>query len=148
MEKEKVLVFDDKGLFLEMFKKDLINEFKFSECSFLKTNHIEEKKDFDAFVFVVYNKLELIEFLKLEKQRRNVLVCLFDEKLYGNISFLEEINNLIMLDGYKTKSACIRDLKEHLKKTPKSKEQFQDHKTQNIGHQQAHRFFKTILLFI
>ncbi|WP_316632271.1 hypothetical protein [uncultured Flavobacterium sp.] len=147
MEKEKVLVFDDKGLFLEMFKKDLINEFKFSECSFLKADQIE-KKDFNAFVFVVYNKLELIEFLKLEKKSKNVLVCLFDEKLHSNISFLEEINDLIILDGYKTRSASIRDLKLYLKNTSKSQEKFENYKIQNINQQQAHQFFKTILLFI
>ena len=147
MEKEKVLVFDDKGLFLEMFKKDLINEFKFSECSFLKADQIE-KKDFNAFVFVVYNKLELIEFLKLEKKSRNVLVCLFDEKLHSDISFLEEINNLIILDGYKTRSTSMRDLKLYLKSTSKSQEKLENCKIQNVNQQQAHQFFKTILLFI
>jgi hypothetical protein len=150
MEREKVLIFDNKRLFLEMFKKDLGNEFKFNERSFLNPNEIEKNKDFDTCIFVVYDKLELIEFLKIERKEKNVLMCLFDEKLYGNISFLEEINDLIMLDGYKTRRIFIRDLKQHLKNTSKSKKQFMDCIISNgVAEQtQSHSFFKTFFLFI
>jgi hypothetical protein len=147
MKKEKVLVIDDKGSFLEIFIKDLMVEFKFIECTFLKADQIKKNKDFDAFVCVVYNKVELFEFLKLERKGRNVLVCLFNEKLYKNISFLQDNNDLILLGGYKTRKTCIKDLKQFLKNTLESKEQLNDYTIQNKN-QQAHQFFKTILFFI
>lgn len=113
MEKEKVLVRDNKGIFLKMFKRKFKGEFDFSEESFV-INDENDSKNYDRSIFVVYEKTELLEFLKLDKKGRNVLVCLFNKQLYRSLSFLDEINNLIILDNAKTRSEIIGELKEHL----------------------------------
>lgn len=149
MEKEKVLVRDDKGVFLKMFKEKLIDEFDFTESLFLMSKKAEIK-NIDRFIFVVYNKQELIKFLKLDKKGSIVLVCLFDEKLRNNISFLEEISNLIVLDGYKTKRKIISDIKLHLKSSSNFKKPIADFDLphSNISKVQYHSFFKSMFLFV
>lgn len=122
MEREKVLVRDNKGVFLKMFKRKFKNEFDFSGNSFLIKDE-NDYKNFDRSIFVVYNKAEMIDYLKLEKKGSKVLVCLFDKQLYSSLTFLQEINNLILLDETKTKPEIVKDLKEHFKKTPESMEQ-------------------------
>ncbi|WP_431242053.1 hypothetical protein ACQ9BO_19205 [Flavobacterium sp. P21] len=67
MEREKVLVRDNKGIFLKMFKRKFKEEFDFSEESFLLKNE-NDLKMYDRSIFVVYEKNELLEFLKLEKK--------------------------------------------------------------------------------
>ncbi|WP_029272624.1 hypothetical protein [Flavobacterium sp. KJJ] len=116
MEKEKVLVRDNKGFFLKMFKKKFKDEFDFFESSFLLENE-NNSKDYDRSIFVVYDKFEMIEYLKLDKKEANVLVCLFNKQLYNSLSFLEEVKNLILLDSSKTRSQIISDLKQHFKMT-------------------------------
>lgn len=149
MKKEKVLIRDDKGIFLKMFKKELIGEFQFTETS-TKKNHQAQLLAFDRFVHVTYNKVELIEFLKLNKRGSNVLVCLFDKQLQTNVSFIEEIHDLVLLDGYKTKKESIKDLKIHLKSSLPAKK----HITTNSNsispenQHQFHNFFKTVLHFV
>ena len=115
MEREKVLVRDNKGIFLKMFKRKFKNEFNFFENSFLIDNE-NDYKDFDRSIFVVYNKSEMIDYLKLEKKGSNVLVCLFDKKLYTSLAFLQEINNLILLDESKTKPEIVKETKKQLGK--------------------------------
>lgn len=105
---------DNKGFFLKMFKKKLTNEFSFSENSFLYTNE-NESTEFDRSVFVVYDKFELVEFLKLDKKGANVLVCLFNKQLYDSLSFLEEVKSLILLDNFKTGDEITKELKMHFK---------------------------------
>jgi len=119
MEREKVLVRDNKGVFLKMFKRKFKDEFDFSGNSFLIENE-NDYKDFDRSIFVVYDKSEMIDYLKLEKKGTNVLVCLFNKQLYSSLSFLQEINNLILLDESKTKPEIVKDLKDHFKKIPEA----------------------------
>lgn len=144
MKKEKVLVRDQNEAFLKIFRKDLVDEFQFVETS-LKDNKTEFS-DINRFVHVVYNKSELIEFLNLEKRGSNILVCLFNEQLYANSSFIEEIFDLITIDGYKTKREVIRDLKAHFKNTPQLK--FSNDSSSDAYKKQSHGFFKTILFFV
>lgn len=105
-----------------MFKRKFKDEFDFSEKSFLLENE-NDFKDFDRSIFVVYDKSEMIDYLKLEKKGSNVLVCLFNKQLYSSLAFLQEINNLILLDETKTKPDIVKDLKAHLRKTPETGEQ-------------------------
>ncbi|SHM36369.1 hypothetical protein [Flavobacterium saccharophilum] len=102
-----------------MFKRKFKDEFDFSGNSFLIENE-NDYKDFDRSIFVVYDKSEMIDYLNLEKKGTNVLVCLFNKQLYSSLSFLQEINNLILLDESKTKPEIIKDLKAHFKKTPEA----------------------------
>lgn len=147
-EKIKVLISDHKGLFSRMFGKELTEEFDIITNSSLVNNQVE-MKDFDRLITVVYNKLELRDFLEIEEKKSNILVCLFNKRLYTKISFIEEINDLIVLDGYKTKKRIVKDLKSHLKKAsqfqnPQAKSVFS-----NYGEQMYfHRFFKTVFLLV
>ena len=50
-----------------MFKRQFKNEFDFSGSSFLIENE-NDCKNFDRSIFVVYDKSEMIDFLKLEKK--------------------------------------------------------------------------------
>lgn len=149
MKKEKVLLQDDKGVFMKMFKKELVEEFQFIETSTIK-NFQTQLLGFDRFIYVTYNKVELIDFLKLNKRGSNVLVCLFDKQLQTNVSFMEEIHDLVLLDGYKTKKESIKDLKFHLNNTLPSKKLIAKNSNSIIAENQLqfHNFFKTILLFI
>lgn len=109
-------------LYFLNIKRKFKNEFDF----FVNSFHIENEndcKDFDRSIFVVYNKSEMIDYLRLEKKGPNVLVCLFDKGLYGSLTFMEEINNLILLDESKTKPEIIKDLKAYFKKIPEKEEQ-------------------------
>lgn len=114
MEKKRILVRDNKGFFLKMFKKKLNNEFSFFENSFLYTNK-NESTEFDRSIFVIYDKFELVEFLRLDKKGANVLVCLFNKQLYDSLSFLEEVKSLILLDNFKTGDEITKELKSHFK---------------------------------
>ncbi|MCA1919688.1 MAG: hypothetical protein LDL38_09835 [Flavobacterium piscis] len=114
MEKERVLVCDNKGIFLKMFKRRFKNEFDFFENSFLSKNENEAAK-FDRSIYVVYDKSELVEFLQLEKKGTNVLVCLFNKQLYDSLSFLQEVKSLILLDSSKTRIEIIKELQSHFK---------------------------------
>lgn len=111
--KKKVLVFDNQSLFLRIFKNELVNEFTFSKGSGLITNNLI-KQNFNRYIYVVYNKIELIKFLNLDRPNGLVvLVCLFSRESYGTLSFLEEINSLVELRGYKSKKEIIMELKLH-----------------------------------
>ncbi|MNL11017.1 hypothetical protein D3C87_1318350 [compost metagenome] len=122
MEREKVLVRDSRGVFLKMFRRKFKDEFDFSGNSFLIENE-NDYKDFDRSIFVVYDKSEMIDYLKLEKKGSNALVCLFNKQLYSSLTFLQEINNLILLDETKTKPEIVKDLKAYFKKTSQCSEQ-------------------------
>ena len=109
IKKEKVLVRDNKGVFLKMFKRKFKNEFEFSEDSFLLENE-SKPNNFDRSIFVVYDKAELLEFLKLEKKGTNVMVCLFNKQLHNSFSFFKDIKNLFLIDGSKTRTEIFKDL--------------------------------------
>ncbi|MNR36373.1 hypothetical protein D3C85_1542840 [compost metagenome] len=65
----------------------------------------------------------MIDYLKLEKKGSNVLVCLFNKQLYSSLAFLQEINNLILLDESKTKPEIVKDLQAHFNAISKTEGQ-------------------------
>lgn len=117
MEKERILVRDNKGVFLKMFRRRFKNEFDFFENPFLYKND-NEATEFDRSIFVVYDKSELLEFLQLEKKGTNVLVCLFNKQLHDSLSFLQEVKSLILLDSSKTRNEIIKELKLYFNGKP------------------------------
>ncbi|WP_394775719.1 hypothetical protein [Flavobacterium sp.] len=110
MVKERILVQDNKGSFLKMFKRNFKEEFDFHERSFLYENE-NESQEFDRSIFVIYDKFELMEFLALDNKGANVLVCLFNKQLYDSLFFLEETKNLNLLDCNQTRIEMIKELK-------------------------------------
>ncbi|RXM43667.1 hypothetical protein [Flavobacterium sp. YO64] len=143
MEKIQVLVRDDKGLFLKMFKNNFADEFKFTQDSFLISKK-PKSQGLNRSIFVVYSHQELIEFLKLEKKGTTALVCLFDEMLYSNLPVLEEINKLVVLGGYQTKRVIVNELKTYFKNT--------DIQSAVLGFNtkqiQSNDLYKTVLYFV
>lgn len=110
MEKERILVRDNKGVFLKMFKRTFKSDFDFFEDSLLYKNE-NESEEFDRSVFVIYDKSELLEFLKLDKKGTSFLVCLFNKQLCDSFSFLEEVKSLILMDNSKTRAEITKELK-------------------------------------
>ena len=53
----------------------------------------------DKITFVVSD----LEFVKLYKKATSVLVCIFNKNLYTGLTFLEDFNDLVLLDGSKTR---------------------------------------------
>jgi len=110
MGKKNILVCDNKKVFMKMFKRKFSNQFEFTESTAL--DHTEDQIiNFDRIVLVIYNKFELIEFLKFYKKGTNILVCIFNKKLYTDLIFLEDFNDLLLLDGSKTRNEIMNDLK-------------------------------------
>jgi hypothetical protein len=149
-EKIKIWVNDNRGHFLKLFRKELTDEFEFIVNPIFSFNSQIVMASFDHFVFVVYNKAELIDFLTIEKKGSIILVCLFNKRLYTNASFIEEINDLIVLDGYKTKRIIIKDLKLHLRESSGSKEQIAKKGLSNSykNRVKGHNSFKTVFFLI
>ncbi|WP_343694550.1 hypothetical protein [Flavobacterium sp.] len=116
MEKERVLVRDNKGFFLKMFKRRFKEEFDFYEDSFLLGNG-NNSKDFERSVFVVYDKNELIDFLKLDKKGTNVMVCFFNKDLHNSLMHFDEIKNLKLIDASKPRTEIFKDLTSYFKKS-------------------------------
>ncbi|MBJ2126148.1 MULTISPECIES: hypothetical protein [Flavobacterium] len=114
MKKEKILVRDNKGIFLKMFKRKLKTDFDFFEKSFFD-NSEDKIKEYDRIIYVVYDRNELLGFLQ-ENRNRNVLVCLFDKQFYASLSFLEIMNNLVLFDEYKTRREIFKEIKAFFKK--------------------------------
>lgn len=109
MKKEQILVRDNKGFFLKMFKRKFKAEFDFLENSFLHKDQ-DNYNETDHFIYVVYDKFELIEFFKLDKKEINILVCIFNKQLYDSLTILAEINNFFFLDGSKNRREIIKEL--------------------------------------
>ena len=122
MGKKNILICDNKRVFVKMFKKKFSQEFEFTDA-FLKEEE-SRTKCFDRLIFVVYDKFELIEFLKLYKKGTNILVCVFNKQLYNGLTFLEEFNDLFLLDGSKTRKEIIKDLRANFKNPLNFKQQF------------------------
>ncbi|BDU27192.1 MULTISPECIES: hypothetical protein [unclassified Flavobacterium] len=116
IKKEKVLVRDNKGIFLKMFKRKFKSEFDFSEDSFLLKNE-NKSGGFDHSVFVVYEYSELVDFFELDGINTNSMVCLFSKHLYNSLSRIEEIKDLILIDASKSKTEIFEDLKVCFKKS-------------------------------
>ncbi|CAM3419172.1 hypothetical protein FLCH110379_02100 [Flavobacterium chungbukense] len=112
--KERVLVRDNKGIFLKMFKRKFKDEFEFSEDSFLLENE-KKSNSYDHSVFVVYEYSELLDFFELEGINNNFMVCLFSKHLYNSLSMIEEIKDLILIDASKSKTEIFQDLRTYFK---------------------------------
>jgi hypothetical protein len=112
MEKERVLVRDNKGVFLKMFKRKFKDEFEFSEKSFFGNNEEEEAKPYDRIVYVVHTREELLGFLQ-ENKTTNVLVCLFNKQFYPSLAFL--VNNVVLFDESKTSREIFKELQTFFK---------------------------------
>ncbi|MBP1222586.1 hypothetical protein [Flavobacterium sp. 1355] len=125
MGKKNILICDNKRVFVKMFKKKFNKEFEFTDAFFMEEEE-NKIKNFDRLIFVVYNKFELIEFLKLYKEGTDILVCVFNKQLYNSLSFLEEFNNLFLLDGSKTRKEIIIDLRTNFKNGLHFKQQFSE----------------------
>lgn len=116
MIKKRILVRDNKGIFLKMFKRKFKDEFEFSEDSFLLKNKAKTA-NFDYSVFVVYDYAELVDLFELESINTNFMVCLFSKHLYNSLSLIEEIKDLILIDASKNKAELFEDLKLYFKKS-------------------------------
>ncbi|MHC0442818.1 hypothetical protein [Flavobacterium sp. 3-210] len=117
MEKQRILLKDSKGFFLKAFKRNFIGEFDFFEESFFcKTEKEAQNEEFDCSIFVVYDKYELINCLKLDKKGTNVVVCFFNKRLSNSVSFLQEFKSLLIVECYKTKDEIVKVLKLHFKR--------------------------------
>ncbi|MDP5201349.1 hypothetical protein [Flavobacterium sp. DG2-3] len=103
-----------------MFKRKLKDDFELSECLFFDEKD-GDKKQYDKIVFVIYDKLELLGFLKKEHRNANTLVCLFDKQFYSALSVLEEINGLVLFDESKTRKEVFKELKQHFMEKPVAK---------------------------
>jgi hypothetical protein len=117
--KKRILVRDNKGIFLKMFKRKFKNEFEFCEDSFLLKKE-NQSVSFDHSVFVVYEYSELLDFFDLESIGTNFMVCLFSKNLYNSLSVIEEIKGLILIDASKNKAEIFEDLKLYFKKAASS----------------------------
>jgi len=109
MKKERVLVRDSKGVFLKMFRRKFKDDFEFSEKPFSVENE-KEIKNFDRVVYVIYDKQEALDFLEQKNIETNFLICLFNKHLYKSLSFLEGVNNLILLDESKTRCEIFKEV--------------------------------------
>lgn len=116
MIKKTILVRDNKGIFLKMFKRKFKDEFDFSEDSFLLKNKAKTA-NFDYSVFVVYDYAELVDLFELESINTDFMVCLFSKHLYNSLSLIEEIKDLILIDATKNKAELFEDLKSYFKKS-------------------------------
>ncbi|RYJ37644.1 hypothetical protein NU08_3418 [Flavobacterium anhuiense] len=114
MQKERVLVHDNNGVFLKMFKRKFKEEFEFLETSFADKND-EIINQCDRIIYVLYNREELLRFLQ-EDKRTNILVCLFNKQLHKSLSFLDVNNNLILFDESKTSREIFKEVKLFLTK--------------------------------
>ncbi|MCP2028230.1 hypothetical protein L1276_003400 [Flavobacterium sp. HSC-32F16] len=92
-----------------MFKRKFKNNFEFSEDSFLLKNE-SKPGNYDRSIFVVYDKTELLDFLRLEKKGTHVMVCLFNKQLHNSFSFFKDIKNLFLIDGSQSRTEIFKDL--------------------------------------
>lgn len=142
MGKKTILVCDNKKVFMKMFKRKFSNEFEFTDNAAL--DHTKDQMiNFDRIVLVIYNKFELIEFLKFYKKGTNILVCIFNKKLYTDLIFLEDFNDLLLLDGSKTRNEIMNDLKSGFKNTLGFKQQMSEPGFSNFYAQKS-QFYTSI----
>lgn len=145
MKIERVLVRDSKGVFLKMFRRKFKNDFAFSEKPFSNENENEkEMKNFDRVVYVIYDKQEALDFLKLENIEANFLVCLFNKHLYKSLSFLEWINNLILLDESKTRCEIFKEVNLFFTKKMDSQKANISRKTSNTLQGRFNDYYKAM----
>lgn len=95
-----------------MFKRRFSDGTTFSDNTFLWD---DKTKDFDSLILVVYDKNELLNFLKMYVEDINILICIFNQKLYSSLTFLNGLHNLFLLDASRIKSDISNDLKSYFK---------------------------------
>ncbi|SEP04681.1 hypothetical protein SAMN05444671_4520 [Flavobacterium sp. CF108] len=129
-----------------MFKRKFKDDFEFYEDSFLLENR-SIPKDFEGSIFVVYNKIELIYFLKLEKKGTNVMVCFFNKQLHNSLLYFNEIKNLKLLDASKSRNELLKELKSYFKDTSDFISKMPEIKFSNpaIYQSQFENFYKLLL---
>ncbi|GAA3783115.1 hypothetical protein [Flavobacterium ginsengiterrae] len=118
-----------------MFKRKFKSDFEFSEDSFLLENG-SKSSEFDRSIFVVYDKTELLDFLKLEKKGKNVMVCLFNKQLHNSFSFFKDIKNLFLVDGSKNRTEIFKDLNVYFESKSNFVPKIPDIKLSNISSSQ------------
>jgi hypothetical protein len=149
MGKKNILVCDNKKVFMKMFKRKFSAEFEFIDNAALNESE-DNVTNFDKLVLVVYNKFELIEFLKLYKKGTNVLVCIFNKNLYTSLTFLEEFNDLVLLDGSKTRKEIMIDLRLNIESSLNFKQQLPESVFSNYYTQknQSYSSLKNLIISI
>jgi len=147
MQKEQILVRDRQRIFLKMFRRRFKEKFDFSEDTASKKNNV---KVFDRVVYVIYDKLEVLDFLKESSKNKNVLVCLFNKQFYKSLSFLEEINSLILFDESKTRCEILKELESHFeRKINITSEKENDPVTNsNLMQTQFHDYYKALFFLM
>ncbi len=143
MQKEQVLVHDSKGIFLKMFRRKLKNHFEFSERPF-SIEIGKEIQNFDRIVYVLYDKQEALDFLKQENNEANFLVCLFNKQLYKSLSFLEWVNNLILLDESKTRCEIFKEVNLFFKKKSETQKINKPIKVSNTSQANVNAYYKAM----
>jgi hypothetical protein len=136
---------DNQGVFLKMFRRSFKKEFEFSEDSFLLENG-SKPKDFERSIFVVYDKSELIDFLKLEKKGTNVMVCFFNKHLHNSLLYFNEIKNLKLIDASKSRNELLKELNSYFKDTSDFISKIPEIKFSNpaVSHTQLDSFQKAL----
>ncbi|MET3027051.1 hypothetical protein ABXT06_10255 [Flavobacterium sp. UW10123] len=142
MQKERVLVHDDNGIFLKMFKRKFKDEFEFLEKSFADRNE-ELINQCDRIIYVVYNREELLRFLQ-EDKRTNTLVCLFNKQLYRSLSFIDAIHNLILFDESKTSREIFKEVKLFLKKNLDFRNEKKTVSQSNLSQTKFNEYYKAM----
>lgn len=141
MQKKQVLVRDNNGVFLKMFKRRFKEDFDFFEESLLYEN---ERKEFDHIIYAIYDRKELLNFLSQEKNEPNVLVCLFNVQFYRSVSFLEVTNNFILIDESKTRNEILKELKVFFRKKLDQKAENKSFMPLNISKTKFQEYYKAM----
>lgn len=109
MTKRKLLVCDQKKSFCKMFRRNIKSDFEFYEHNWEKIK--EEKNVYDFLIFVVYTEFELFQVVALYRKRKNIIIYIGNKFVLSNFNFSKEIGNLFFLDGSRSKSEILEQLK-------------------------------------
>ncbi|MFB3390211.1 hypothetical protein [Flavobacterium sp. LAR06] len=113
MKKSRFLVRDKKNIFIKMFKRKFNVQFEFIADHTFGDDH-NKQQNFDGYIIAVYSKNELLKLLGSTKEKQALIICLFNTEISTDMIFLEEIDNVLLLDSFKTKAEIIKDLQTHL----------------------------------
>lgn len=122
MKKCRVLVHDKKNIFIKMFKRKFNSEFEFIPDNTL-TDDQNKQQNYDGSIIAVYSKNELLKLLESTKEKQAVIICLFNTQINSDMMLLEKIDNVLLLDSFKTKAEIIKDLQTHLQNRCNSAQQ-------------------------
>lgn len=138
MEKERNAFLESNDFLFKMFIEQFSGEFNISD----KNKNVV--KEFEHTICVVYNKYELIEFLNMDKNKAQVLVCLFNEKVQESLSFLQEVENLISVDRLKTTDEISKDLRLYFKRDSEVLSQNSEITIHNMVSMRFNQFYKAL----